>query len=277
MKKTKVFSIHFLMKMKALLNNLKAILLCLIIPFGVILAGAILMFTGMQFASDPSAVAKTAFPIFVTVSTVMGIVPAVVIAVKAEITEDVKKSVLELCSPKSSSVPKNNGYIVISNAFAAFAAPLISMLVSCVGVAVTAMIYSGLNINEAFKYNLRTDAALSHSVMSMSFVTIGLCFLISVLAKSKKQAMIISVIAGIVLSAIGCLPAIPEIAELANGAGVTPYLIPVFNASLNLHDIMSASADKLNYLITELIAITTASILFVCASIVLAYKNKKQQ
>ena len=223
--------------------NVKTILMATLIPLGIILVGCAVMFGCTQLMEDASTVIGICFPLFVSASIIMGIVPVVAHVVRYAAPADVKDDFTKEFELKN---PLKRKWISLIKAGVVFAMSFISGVIG--GLIAETFADKLLNVIETDLFSA-TDMMFGECLAGVMLLPAAVCFLISTFSKTKKQATIFSIVAGVVMVIISAVPFIPAVSAWVATSGIAPYFIPAFNTSVALNNLVNSTANWTNILI----------------------------
>lgn len=241
--------------------NTKTILMATLIPLCIILVGCAVMFGCTQLMEDASTVIGICFPISVSASIIMGIAPVVAHTVRYVAPADVKDDFIKEFEVKNSL--KRN-HISLIKAGIVFVMSFISFSVG--GVVAETFADCFLNIIEADLFG-GTDMMFGEACVGVMLLFSGLCFLISTLSKTKKQATVLNLVAGFIMIIVSAVPFIPAISTWIAASGIAPYFIPGFNASVVLNNLVNSNLNWRSIIIAGGVNGAIGILLAICAMI----------
>ena len=123
-----------------------------------------------------------------------------------------------------------------------------------------------LNVIEADLFG-GTDMMFGEACVGVMLLFSGLCFIISTLSKTKKQATVLNLVAGFIMIIVSAVPFIPTVSTWVATSGIAPYFIPVFNTSVVLNNMVNTTASWTGALICGGVNSVIGILLAVCAMI----------
>lgn len=248
--------------------NAKPILMGILIPLGIILVGCAVMFGCTQLMEDASAVIGICFPIFVSASAIIGAAPVAAYIGKYVAPDDVYDY---YCQPDKIPFTKKADY---------FFKYVFVFLWSMLGLGLVALVSDLFTMACTDIVTItpfgELDEVFGGCLCGTLILAYSLYMLISIFSKTKKQAIIFNIVAGVAMVIVTAVPFIPAVSAWASAAGIAPYFIPVFNAGVLLGDLLNSSITWANTLIA-LAADLVIAIIMIVISVFSVFKFGKDK
>lgn len=145
--------------------------------------------------------------------------------------------------------PVKRSSLALGKAFAMYTLCTINVISVAVGIVGVILVYPLLGLGGKAGFDFVTWGEMLACLLSATTTMTGLCFLASTLAKKARQASLPCTLIGSLLPLVSIVTIIPTVSDYIETVGIIPYLIPIFNITFCLGDVVSSSVSTVNLIV----------------------------